>query len=188
MRANTRTPQRSGKAPSDAAVLAATGKTWDEWFRILDEAGAASLSHKEIVALLSQSFGHVSGWWQQSITVEYEKARGLREKHQHADGYSASASKTMSVRADAVFEAWQDPSQRARWLEKEIVIRKATPPKSLRITWTDGTHVDVYVYPKGENKCQVSLEHSKLPDRDAAERQKLFWRKALDRLKATLEA
>jgi hypothetical protein len=31
---------------SDAAVQAKTGKTWTEWFAILDQAGAAAWPHK----------------------------------------------------------------------------------------------------------------------------------------------
>lgn len=171
---------------SDEAVSTATGKSWDEWFRLLDEAGAGQMTHKEIVALL-EPYDHVSGWWQQSIAVAYEKARGLRETHEHADGYSVSASKTIAAGAEAVFAAWQDEATRTRWLADQMTIRKATPPKSLRITWHDGSHVDVYVYPKGDAKSQVSLEHRKLPDRDAAERQKTFWKAALEGLKAALE-
>lgn len=170
----------------DAAVQKATGRSWEEWFHILDQAGAAQMSHKEIVAQLKEYDG-VSGWWQQSIAVAYEKARGLREKHEHADGYSVSASKTVNASADEIFAAWEDEAVRTHWLTAQLTIRKGTPPKSLRITWHDGTHVDVYIYPKGESKCQVSLEHRKLSDRETAERQKAFWREALEALKTSLE-
>ncbi len=43
-----------GTAPrmSDEAVKAKTGKTWKEWFAILDKAGARKLSHQDIVKYL----------------------------------------------------------------------------------------------------------------------------------------
>jgi hypothetical protein len=56
---------------SDAAVQAKTGKTWDEWFKILDKAGGKKMNHKEIVAYLSEKYG-VGPWWRQMVTVTYE--------------------------------------------------------------------------------------------------------------------
>ena len=38
-----------GPRMSDEAVKAKTGKTWKEWFAILDQAGAIKLTHQEIV-------------------------------------------------------------------------------------------------------------------------------------------
>ena len=37
---------------SDEAVRAKTGKAWTEWFAVLDRAGAATLTHREIAAHL----------------------------------------------------------------------------------------------------------------------------------------
>ena len=66
---------------SDEAVHAKTGKTWKEWYRILDAAKAKKMAHKEIAAYLAKE--HIkSGWWSQMVAVAYEQARGLREKHQ----------------------------------------------------------------------------------------------------------
>lgn len=72
---------------SDEAVQAKTGKNWEAWFKILDKAGAQKMNHKEIVAYLNQKH-YVGPWWQQMVTVAYEQARGLREKHETATGYS----------------------------------------------------------------------------------------------------
>jgi len=56
---------------SDEAVRSKTGKTWPEWYEILDKAGARELDHKEIVAL-TQHHG-VGSWWGQMVTVTYEQ-------------------------------------------------------------------------------------------------------------------
>jgi hypothetical protein len=66
---------------SNEAVKARTGRTWPEWFAILDEAGAPVVGHKGIVTLLTK-YHRVGHWWRQMITVAYEQERGLREKHQ----------------------------------------------------------------------------------------------------------
>lgn len=81
---------------SSEAVQAKTGKTWTEWFKLLDKAGAAKWPHKEIAELIHDEFG-CPGWWSQMVTVGYEQARGLRVKHQSATGYSANVSKTIGV-------------------------------------------------------------------------------------------
>jgi uncharacterized protein YndB with AHSA1/START domain len=170
---------------SDEAVRAKTGKSWDEWLSILDAAGAKTLGHKEIVALVGQ---HGAGpWWRQMVTVSYEQARGLREKHQTASGYTASASRTIGVPVDRLFEAWSDEGFRRSWLPAKMTIRKATPDKSLRITWEDGSNVDVGLFSKGESKSQVAVEHAKLPDAEAVARAKEYWKQALDRLQKALE-
>src|SRR5258707_15607975 len=80
---------------SDEAVLAKTGRRKDEWFAILDQAGAQKLAHPGIVAILSER--GVGSWWQQMGTVAYEQARGLRELNQAASGFQMSASKTLAV-------------------------------------------------------------------------------------------
>ena len=49
---------------SDAAVMAKTGKTWDQWFALLDKAGAARLGHREIVKLAA-NIGEAGPWWRQ---------------------------------------------------------------------------------------------------------------------------
>lgn len=171
---------------SSAAVEAKTGKTWPQWFKTLDADGAAEMSHKEIASHLHDTCG-VGPWWCQMVTVGYEQARGRRVKHETAMGYSISRSVTLPVPIAAAFEAWNATKLRNRWLkEKGLKIRKATEPKSLRITWPDGTNVEVNIYEKGDAKCQVSVQQNKLDDAKAGERMKAFWGEALVRLKEHL--
>ncbi len=183
-------PVKPAVAPptSDAAVKEKTGKTWPEWFAVLDADGAQKLNHKQIVAILSEKYS-VAPWWRQQVTVGYERARGLRDKHETTSGFQVGASRTIRAPVAQVFKAWKEARARNRWLnEPGLVVRKATTDKSLRITWADGsTSVDVELYPKGEAKTQVTIQHSKLPNATAVKRQKAFWAEALDRLKAQLE-
>ena len=66
-------------------------------------------------------------------------------------------------------------------------MRKATSGKSMRITWRDGTNLDVDFYEKGPAKSQVSLQHSRLPDAETASIMKAFWKEALGRLQVALK-
>ena len=174
---------------SDEAVARATGKTWAEWLKVLDAAGAKKMSHKEIAAYLHDQL-KCSPWWSQMVTVGYEQARGRREKHQKPNGYSVSGSKTIAVPIDQLFAAWNDAKSRRRWLGAEkLAIRKATVNKSIRATWSDGaTSVEINFYVKGDRKSQVTVQHDKLVDAKVAQKMKAYWRDVLVKAKETLEA
>jgi uncharacterized protein YndB with AHSA1/START domain len=173
---------------SDAAVRAKTGKGWKEWFAILDRAGATKMSHRDIATYIYKEKG-CPGWWAQMVTVGYEQARGLREKYQKADGYAVSRSKTVGVPVRELFEAWSDAKTRRRWLDAtSLVVRKATAPKSMRITWVDGkTSVEVNFYPKGAGKSRVSVQHTKLADAKDVEKKRAYWNERLEKLAGVLE-
>ena len=78
----------------------------------------------------------VDGWWAQSITVGYERARGMRAVYQKADGFAASASKTVGVPVERLYAAFADEALRARWLPNApLTIRSERPAKALHATW-----------------------------------------------------
>jgi hypothetical protein len=154
-------------------------------FSILDKAGALKMSHKEIAEYLYDKRG-VPGWWCQMVAVTYEQERGIREKHERPDGYSVSASRTFEVSINTLYKHWNNGKLRSGWLRDKIVVRRATANKSMRITWGDNTHVDVYFYKKGATKSQVSVQHSKLDDLTQVERTRSRWKTALKRLSGML--
>jgi len=170
------------------AVAKATGKAWDQWLAILDKAGAAAMPHKAIAAMLAGKFG-VPAWWSQMVAVGYEQARGLRKPHQKADGFSASASRTVGAGLDRLYGAWADPKLRALWLgAAPVEVKRSTDGKSMRIAWkAGGSSVDVNFYPATGGRSRVQVEHGRLADEGARDAQKSFWGGALDRLKAMLE-
>lgn len=182
--------RQSNKAEGigNEAVQKRTGKTWDEWFANLDRSGARKMKHPEIAVMLHEKLG-CSGWWSQMITVGYEQARGMREKHQKPEGYQISRSKTLAAPIAAAYKAWTDTRQRDRWLaETGFTVRKANINKSLRITWKDGkTSVEVFFCPKGPGNTQVVVQHSRLADARQAERAKAYWCKQLEKLQGFLE-
>ena len=170
------------------AVVRATGRAWDDWLKVLDRAGAKAMPHKEIALMLSRKF-EVPNWWSQMVTVGYEQARGLRAVNQKADGFSAKASKTIGIALGRLFDAWNDPKVRSRWLpDAPVEVRRSTDGKSMRMIWTVGdSSVDVNFLSKGADKSQVAVEHARLKNATAVARQKKFWSAALERLKAMLE-
>jgi hypothetical protein len=191
----TRTKKAPAKTPAefetlagikDATILAKSGKAWVEWVRILDAIDGANLAHRDIASFVHDEHG-VDGWWSQSVTVGYERIKGLREIGQRRSGaYEASKSKTLPVRAAVAFDAFVNVRTRKKWLaDVAFTVRKATPSKSVRITWPDGTDVMVWITPKGE-KCSVAVQHTKLASRAAQTSYKAYWAEKLAALEELL--
>lgn len=178
----------------------ATGKPWT-WLRTLDKAGAMEMPHKDIATLLHHNHG-VGSWWCQMVTVGYEQARGMRFKHQVASGFSGNASRTIRATMKATFTAWTDEQVRAKWLpDAPMVIRKATPGKRIRLTWTHApargrgptrdSIMEVNFWDKsavGQTKTLVQLHEAKLCSPADVRKSKAFSGEALDRLRTVLEA
>lgn len=173
---------------SNEAVKAKTGKNWRQWFSILDEAGAKKMTHKEIVAFLHGKH-RLGPWWRQMVTVSYERARGMREKHQRSKGYEISRSKTIAAPVSAVYKAFKNETLRAQWLKDNgFTVRTATPNKSMRVSWIDGkTSLSVEFYAREKSKSQVVVQHQKLSNAAEAERKREYWEKNLGKLKKMLE-
>ena len=70
---------------SDAAIKAKTGCTWERWVFALDRAKAYEWPHPEIAKYVHEKFKTPS-WWTQTVTVGYERIKGLRVKGQRRDG------------------------------------------------------------------------------------------------------
>jgi hypothetical protein len=169
---------------SDAAVAEKTGRTWQEWVRVLDRAGAAKLEHAAIARIVHEQHG-VPGWWSQTVTVGYERIRGLRERGQSRDGtYEVGKSKVYPV---PLSELWTAFNRCERWLDgAKLSMSKATRHKSMRMRWSDGTPVEAMFLAKGASKSQVHIQHRKLPSCAEAERMRAFWGACLARLAAIL--
>lgn len=171
---------------SDEAVRKATGRTWAQWGKLLDKDGCKKLAHKEIAGIVAKKHG-VGPWWSQMVTVGYEQLRGLRKPHEKSDGWSSSASRTVQVPLSRMFNAWVDEDAREVWMgKKRIVIRKTTANKSMRITWPDKSSVEVNFYDKGNGKSQVAVQHSRLKQEGDVAKFKMYWSRALDKMKASL--
>jgi hypothetical protein len=173
---------------ADETVVAATGRGWQAWFEALDAWGAATRSHTEIARWLREEQG-VEGWYSQSITVGYERARGLRAPGERPDGFAVGASRTIAVPVQELFDAFTDESLRERWLPgADLRVRTATAPRTARYDWEDGsTRVIVGFEDMGEAKSRVGVSHERLPDADAADEMKSWWRERLTALKTQLE-
>jgi len=168
---------------SDASIKAKTGCNWEKWVKSLDHHGAATMSHREIASMVAKTW-KVDGWWAQTVTVGYERIKGLRARGQRRDGsYEATKSRTFDVPVTTLFDAWADKSVRDRWLrDNDVKVRTATAPKSIRLGLADGSILAVGFLPKGKTKSAVAVTQNKLPDKETANRLKEYWTEQLDSL------
>lgn len=176
---------------SDEAVAARTGCTWEKWVWVLDRAKAHTWSHTEIARFVRETY-RLSGWWAQTVTVGYERIRGLRDTGQrregpHAGRYSVSRSRTYPVPVDVLFAAMHDPRRRARWTGATgITVRTTTPNRSIRLRWNDHTPVHFWFTAKGPSRASVSVQHEGFATRAEADAARAAWGERLDALRAML--
>ncbi|MBB6093924.1 hypothetical protein HNQ60_002805 [Povalibacter uvarum] len=176
---------------SDDAVEAKTGKTWKAWFAALDKAGAKKLDHKAIAHLLSKEHG-VPGWWAQNITVEYERSRGLRVRHQTTSGFSVGVNKTIATTLSALYAATATEARRAKWFPAgAFAASSQTKNKYLNGSWKGSARLNVGFYAKkgsGDGKAQIAIQVGKLKAEADVERERKAWKAAVERLQEQLEA
>lgn len=171
----------------DEIMVERTGRDWAAWVRLLDDAGAIELSHTDIARLVHEGHG-IDGWWAQTVAVGYERIRGLREIGQRRSGtYEVSRSRTFGLPVESLYDTLADEDLRQAWLVGlEQSLRTATRPRSMRLGFPDGTIIVMGFEAKGAAKSTLSLSHTKLPDRSAADEAKEYWTQQLDELGALL--
>ena len=171
----------------DAAVREKTGRGWAEWVRTLDAHDAHTLAHNEIAKIVSTTYD-VPSWWTQTVTVGYERIKGLRVRGQQRNGtFGMTISRTFNVPVATLFDAWANAATRRRWLGATgLKVRTSTAPKTMRLGLSDGTILAVGFTAKGPGKSSVALEHPGLPDRETAARIKQQWAEWLAALRTAL--
>ena len=170
---------------SDAAVKAKTGKNWTQWFAALDKAKAATLGHQEIAAIAGKL--GAGPWWGQMVTVEYERARGLRTRHETATGYSVSISKTVPCDLSDLYAAASEEKSRKTWFPKGAFKESSqTKDKYLRGSWNDEARLEINFYAKGAGKSQINVQVNKMKKETDVESERSSWKAALEKLVARL--
>jgi len=187
-----------------------TGKNWDYWIHVLKKAGADSLTHKEIVLLLKTKH-KLKPWWQQIVAGGFEVYIGRRNEGENAKGeYSVTVTKTLSVDQKNVWNFITSPEGLAEWLTPmdafkvtkgsvfEIAggvfgeVRTLKVPTQIRLRWEDAdwpkkTVVQIYVIARPKNKCMFGVTHENLANPRIRERQRAYWKAAVERLSAALK-
>jgi len=195
-------PAGPGKlAGSEARLVQKTGHGWSHWFSTLDAFDRSAKGHTAAARHLAEDHG-VDGWYAQMITVEYERARGLRAQNQRGTGdYEVSVSKVLPVSVRDAARALADRRQRGDWLpaggaEIRAALEGALAgSKTVRLREqgdarfhyrTDAATVDIVILPKPKGRSAFVTSTTKLASPEDVERHRAAWRKALEALKQHL--
>ncbi|HJU52484.1 MAG TPA: hypothetical protein VJ815_09145 [Acidimicrobiia bacterium] len=170
---------------SEETTKANTGRGWDEWVELLDAWSADSKGHTAIATYLREEHG-VDGWWSQSVTLGYERIKGLRLKYQGLDG-TFTANKSKTIRADAAMLRKMLVSDKDRGdlfpgFETELRSRKDV--NTLRIGIGGGVAL-IYVEPLEDGRAKVAISHEKLESTEDVELWKKYWAEWLTALGAS---
>ena len=103
--------------------------------------------------------------------------------------FIATASRTVDVPVERLFDAFASLAVRERWMPgAEMRVRTETPPRTARYDWGDGsTRVVVGFLEAGPDRSRVAISHERLPDADARDAMKEWWQERLGALKELLE-
>lgn len=172
---------------SDETIVKGTGHDWAHWIALLDAWGAMERSHTEIARWLVAT-ADITGWWAQTVTVGYERARGRRALHQTSRGFEVGVSKTVRVPLAIAWDAVTDPVRRSSWIDDEVL--EATTSRDgvvarFAIAGT-GSIVEFTFDAKADDRTTLTVTVRKLEDGDDVERQRLVWRERLRRLEAAV--
>jgi hypothetical protein len=177
---------------SDSAVKKATGKTWREWFVLLDNHGAKKMKHTDIARMVHQKYfsggkhapnvAKSGGWWSQMVTVEYERSRGLRAVNQNSAGYSVSIHGTFPMPVGKLFAAWRAIARKEKLKEKTVRANTA-----VRYERKPGKPLYVVMFAaKGPKKSRIGIEVMRLGSAADVEKHRARWKKVLKRFQKSL--
>jgi hypothetical protein len=118
-------------ATSDERIRERTGRGWEEWFDRIDEWG--ELTHREIARRIAAELNiDPLAWNAQAITMSYERTRGGRQAGQRDDGFAVTATKTLPVPVEQLFDAFLAQDRPVRSRRASTGARAASTPSSWR--------------------------------------------------------
>jgi len=195
------TPVSAALKARETRVVERTGHGWQHWFSVLDRFGAEEKGHTAAARHVAEDHG-VDGWYSQLITVEYERARGLRAANQRLSGeYEVSVSKVLKAPVGAVAKALRD--SKAGWaaaLDPELrsgfqaalagakgLRERGRGGATMRFKSAGGVSVALYLDPKPNGRSQLVAQNMKLAGPAGVERLRSDWKKAFAALDRQLE-
>jgi uncharacterized protein YndB with AHSA1/START domain len=196
---------------SSEAVRKGTGQSWEEWLDELNLAGADAWSHKEIVAYI-QEHHDLSPWWQQMVTVGYEKGTAKRVDGETADaGFQMGVQKTFPLSAEESWKLLISKAGASCWLGKIArfaapregktyrtdsgvtgEFRVVKPPDRLRLVWHPPelkrpATLQIALTPGANGKTAIRAHLEKLSSPEEREAMKSHWKRVLAELASLID-
>jgi hypothetical protein len=134
----------------------------------------------------AQRGGRKPAVWEQPDRAAVRAADSALERSARVDAPSddlaVSVSRSLEATVSEVFRAFNDPTRRSWSPVRDYVVRNTIAPRLLRIALADGQQLTVTIARKGNTRCMVTVEQSKVPDELSVEKSRALWRDALARL------
>lgn len=194
-------PSKAATRVSDESCVRATGKTTAEWNALFDAEHAQHWSHAERIGFVRRH-GVLQGWWQQVLTVNYERSRGLRLLGEtQGAGFEFGLSRTFPVAPEYAWaklttgiglEAWAGDQvevelKKGAWQDlkgKRIEVRGITPGVRLRLVVKEpgvpSRTFQMSVVPGIEGKAAIRFHEENLPGVAARKRADRKWNEIMD--------
>jgi hypothetical protein len=176
--------------PSNVKALeTGSGISWEEWIEFFD--GHEKLNHAELATMALERIietGKSSSpeWWAQGVAVAFEQHIGRRLPGQQNDGsFAVTVSKTFDGDMDAALAQWVAKVGDTR--EFNGVKLNGEPRTSQTEKWrywranlADGSTLAMNFQTKANGeKTAAALNHDKIPNSEAAEKWRAFWKQYL---------
>ena len=199
--------EKIGRVTS-ASVHKCTGRHWHQWIRLLERAGAAQWTHREIVAHLKKVY-KLSPWWQQGVATGYETHLGKKiPGYSETNGFSTAASRTFPMGTAELWKfifsakalkCWLKPlsefslQPKAAYEAENGVfgqVRTLKPRERLRMTWQEedwakASVLQIAFIPRTAHKSVLVFQQDKLPNGRARAQMRDYWKQVLTELLAT---
>lgn len=105
-----------------------------------------------------------------------------------APTFHFTTTKVIAAQVLRIYDACHSANTRRLWLHAPgIVTRRATPRKSMRLIWNDGSAVLMSFDGQSGGRCLVTVEHTNIATAAKAEALQELWAAALQRLKNRME-
>jgi len=189
------------KSANIESIEKATGKSWEDWLKFLDKAGAKAMAHPDIVHVVYEHLvksgvfddssanqmgrQNSSGWWSQGVTVAYEQHIGRRQPGQRADGsFEISVTKVLGDSMADTMKWWTDKVKgrhEFNGVKTDGEPRLSSTPRahSWRADLTDGSKLLVTASERSSGKAMIAITIQKLTSTKAAESWRTYCKQLL---------
>ena len=172
--------RRAVAAQRSKRIGESTGKSAEEWFALLEQAGARSMTHNQIWRWLADSGAMEAGMAREEVVIAYEQHIGRREMGQSCDGdYRAAVTRTLTGTMDSALQRWRelagDPLNGVA-LQAPPKVSSTEKFRYWRARLANGTRVDVTIYRRPDEKISLGIQHRPFSDRASADAWRAFWK------------
>lgn len=187
---------------TDVACKAATGRSFADWYALIDGAGLATNRRDAIQLVYNETGRGKDVWWPTTIWVEFERARGIVKKDGRAEGYNICCTKGFKLAPADLFPHFATQEALGAWVtgwtgevteggrfrcgDASGTVGRIRANKDIRLDWQgpgfSPTEIEIQFTVLGD-KTTINIFHKRIATRAEADGLRRAWGVALDHLK-----